>query len=203
MRRDTGRAERRLDDAAGQRPKRRLTRAICCISQRPCGRCQVPGRQLAGVRVAVLRWDSRRRVRPHSGERGQPAPRMWGRARLLFTRKTLQLDRIGCGLSRIPAGTPARVARANGLLEATATYLVAAISAEKPAPLAHSPMYFFYRNYWFQTKNALSDFLGAQGSGTALPGHKSIGAVGGGCLVVHFSAMPSSERPGIAASLAI
>ena len=67
----------------------------------------------------------RRRVRPHSGERGQPAPRMWGRARLLFTRKTLQLDLIGCGLSRIPAGTPARVARANGLLEATATYLVA------------------------------------------------------------------------------
>ena len=50
---------------------------------------------------------------------------MWGRARLLFTRKTLQLDLIGCGLSRIPAGTPARVARANGLLEATATYLVA------------------------------------------------------------------------------
>ena len=38
--RDTGRAERRLDDAAGQRPKRRLTRAICCISQRPYGRCQ-------------------------------------------------------------------------------------------------------------------------------------------------------------------
>ena len=29
-----------------------------------------------------------------------------------------------------------------------------AISAEKSAPLAHSPMYFFYRNYWFQTKNA-------------------------------------------------
>ena len=52
---------------------------------------------------------------------------MWGRARLLFTRKTLQLDLIGCGLSRIPAGTPARVARANGLLEATATYLVAVI----------------------------------------------------------------------------
>ena len=78
-----------------------------------------------------------------------------------------------------------------------------ASSAEKSAPLAHSPMYFFYRNYWFQTKNALSDFLGAQGFRTALPGHKSIGAVGGGCLVVHFSAMPSSERPGIAASLAI
>ena len=91
---------------------------------------EVPGRQLAGVRVAVLRWDSRRRVRPHSGERGQPAPRMWGRARLLFTRKTLQLDLIGCGLSRIPAGTPARVARANGLLEATATYLVAPSAAE-------------------------------------------------------------------------
>ena len=71
-------------------------------------------------------------MRPHSGERGQPAPRMWGRARLLFTRKTLQLDRIGCGLSRIPAGTPARVTRANGLLEATATYLVA--ECPKAAP---------------------------------------------------------------------
>ena len=57
MRRDTGRAERRLGDAADQRPKRRLTRAICCISQRPCGRCQ-EARQLAGVRVAVLGWDS-------------------------------------------------------------------------------------------------------------------------------------------------
>ena len=78
-----------------------------------------------------------------------------------------------------------------------------ASSAEKSAPLAHSPMYFFYRNYWFQTKNALSDFLGAQGFRTALPGHKSIGAVGGRYLVVHFSAIPPSERPGIAASLAI
>ena len=78
-----------------------------------------------------------------------------------------------------------------------------AISAENPAPLAHSPTYFFYRNYWFQTKNALSDFLGAQGSGTALPGHKSIGAVGGRYLVAHFSAMPLSERPWIATSLAI
>ena len=78
-----------------------------------------------------------------------------------------------------------------------------AISAEKSAPLAQSPMYFFYRNYWFQTKNALSDFLGAQGFRTALPGHKSIGAVGGRYLVVHFSAMPPSERPGITASLAI
>ena len=45
-------------------------------------------------------------------------------------------------------------------------------------------------------------FLGAQGSRTALPGHKSIGAVGGRYLVVHFSAMPPSKRPGIAASLA-
>ena len=78
-----------------------------------------------------------------------------------------------------------------------------AISAENPAPLAHSPMHFFYRNYWFQTKNALSDFLGAQGSGTALPGHKAIGAVGGRYLVVHFSAIPPSERPGIATCLAI
>ena len=64
-------------------------------------------------------------------------------------------------------------------------------------------MYFFYRNYWFQSKNALGDFLGAQGSGTALPGHKSIGAVGGRYLVAHFSAMPLSERPWIATSLAI
>ena len=40
VRRDTGRAERRLDDAAGQRPKRQWTRAGCCISQRLCGRCQ-------------------------------------------------------------------------------------------------------------------------------------------------------------------
>ena len=78
-----------------------------------------------------------------------------------------------------------------------------AISAEKSAPLAQSPMYFFYRNYWFQTKNALSDFLGAQGFRTALPGHKSIGAVGGRYLVAHFSAMPLSERPWIATSLAI
>ena len=78
-----------------------------------------------------------------------------------------------------------------------------AVSAEKSAPLAHSPMYFFYRNYWFQTKNALSDFLGAQGFRTALPGHQSIGAVGGRQLVVHFSAIPPSERPGIATSLAI
>ena len=78
-----------------------------------------------------------------------------------------------------------------------------AISAENPAPLAHSPMYFFYRNYWFQSKNALGDFLGAQGSGTALPGHKSIGAVGGRYLVAHFSAIPPSERPWIATSLAI
>ena len=78
-----------------------------------------------------------------------------------------------------------------------------AISAEKSAPLAQSPMYFFYRNYWFQTKNALSDFLGAQGFRTALPGHKSIGAVGGRYLVVHFSAIPPSERPGIATCLAI
>ena len=50
VRRDTGRAERRLDDAAGQRPKRRLTRATAMW--------EVPGRQLAGVRVAVLGWDS-------------------------------------------------------------------------------------------------------------------------------------------------
>ena len=78
-----------------------------------------------------------------------------------------------------------------------------AISAQNSLPLAHSPMYFFYRNYWFQTKNALSDFLGAQGFRTALPGHKSIGAVGGRYLVVHFSAIPPSKRPGIAASLAI
>jgi len=73
-------------------------------------------------------------VRPHSGERGQPAPRMWGRARLLFTRKTLQLDLIGCGLSRIPAGTPARVARANGLPEPTATYLVAIAAPSAGGP---------------------------------------------------------------------
>ena len=34
--------------------------------------------------------------------------------------------------------------------------------------------------------------------------HKSIGAVGGRNLVVHFSAVsPSAERPGIAASLAM
>ena len=71
-----------------------------------------------------------------------------------------------------------------------------ASSAEKSAPLAHSPMYFFYRNYWFQTKNALSDFLGAQGFRTALPGHKSIGAVGGRYLVVHFSAIPPLNGPG-------
>ena len=48
-----------------------------------------------------------------------------------------------------------------------------------------------------------SDFLGGQGFGTAPPGHKSIGAVGGRYLVVHFSAVSPSERPGIAASLAI
>ena len=54
--------------------------------------------------------------------------------------------------------------------------------------LAHSPMYFFYRNYWFQTKNALSA-LGA--------------VVGGRYFVVHFSAIPPSERPWIAASLPI
>ena len=61
---------------------------------------------------------------------------MWGRARLLFTRKTLQLDLIGCGLSRIPAGTPARVARANGLLEATATYLVALLTFHRESKRA-------------------------------------------------------------------
>ena len=60
---------------------------------------------------------------------------MWGRARLLFTRKTLQLDLIGCGLSRKPAGTPARVARANGLLEATATYLVAGAMTRLSSPV--------------------------------------------------------------------
>ena len=52
-------------------------------------------------------------------------------------------------------------------------------------------------------KAALGDILGAQGFGTTLRGHKSIGAVGGGYLVVHFSAIPPSERPGIAAFLAI
>ena len=51
--------------------------------------------------------------------------------------------------------------------------------------------------------DALGGFLGAQGSGVALPGQKSIGAVGGRYLVVHFSAIPPSERPGVAASLAI
>ena len=64
--RDTGRAERRLDDAAGQRPKRRLTRAICCISQRPCGRCQE-----GSWRVCVwLSWGG-------TAEAGAPA--FWGK----------------------------------------------------------------------------------------------------------------------------
>ena len=83
-------------------------------------RCVLCGRWLlmAFQVETVCHW-------PPLGRHVPPAPRMWGRARLLFTRKTLQLDLIGCGLSRIPAGTPARVARANGLLEATATYLVA------------------------------------------------------------------------------
>ena len=66
MRRDTGRAERRLDDAAGQRPKRRLTRAICCISQRPSGRCQE-----GSWRVCVwLSWGG-------TAEAGAPA--FWGK----------------------------------------------------------------------------------------------------------------------------
>ena len=66
LRRDTGRAERRLDDAAGQRPKRRLTRAICCISQRPCGRCQE-----GSWRVCVwLSWGG-------TAEAGAPA--FWGK----------------------------------------------------------------------------------------------------------------------------
>ena len=86
---------------------------------------EVPGRQLAGVRVAVLGWDSGGGCARILGKGGNLLRECGGARGFYFTRKTLQLDLIGCGLSRIPAGTPARVARANGLLEATATYLVA------------------------------------------------------------------------------
>ena len=78
-----------------------------------------------------------------------------------------------------------------------------AVSAKKTLFLEHHILAFFYRNCWFRTKNALGGFLGDQGSGVALRGYKSIGAVGGRYLLVHPSAMPCSERPGIAVSLAI
>ena len=59
---------------------------------------EVPGRQLAGVRVAVLGWDSGGGCARILGKGGNLLRECGGRARLLFTRKTLQLDLIGCGL---------------------------------------------------------------------------------------------------------
>ena len=60
-------------------------------------------------------------MRPHSGERG-----------------------------RKPAGTPARVARANGLLEATATYLV----AFRGHPDLQSTVVSKAQNYWLKITGA-------------------------------------------------
>ena len=116
----------------------------------------------------------------------KPAPRS-GKADIGSTEKSTDMRHIASRCLRPRARPPS----------------ACAISAQNSLPLKRNTLACFYRNYWFQTKNALSDFLGAQGFRTALPGHESIGAVGGRYLVVHFSAIPPSERTGIAASLAI